>query len=160
MKKTTMVLAIAMMSILLVGLASAQPYTETATQTFNLSVASIYKISVSGDPGDMTIDDAVPGSDPTPVTDNSTTYSITHNDADGAKITASLAPALAAGYTLEIALNGGAAVDISTLAQDAVANVARGASAGNSIVYTFSAEADAGPMSSTSETVTLTVVGL
>jgi len=156
MKKTTMVLAIAMMSILLVSLATAQ----TATQTFNLAVSSIYKIAVSGNPGAMTINDAVPGSDPTPVTDNSTTYSITHNDADGAKITASLAPALAAGYTLEIALNGGAAVDISTATQDAVANVARGASAGNSIEYTFSATSAAGPMAATSETVTLTVVGL
>jgi len=156
MKKLTMVLAIAVMSILLVSFASAQ----TAQQTFNLAVSSIYKIAVSGDPGDMTITDAVPGSDPTPVTDNSTTYSITHNDADGAKITASLAPALAAGYTLTIAMGGNPAVDISSTTEDAVGSVAAGASTGNTIAYEFSATAAAGPLGSTGETVTLTVVGL
>jgi hypothetical protein len=156
MKKLTMVLAIGAMSVLLLSFASAQ----TATQTFNLAVSSIYKIAVSGDPGDMTIVDAVPGSDPTPVTDNSTTYSITHNDADGAKITAGLAPALAAGYTLTIALGGNPAVDISTSTEDAVGSVAAGASSGNTIEYTFSATAAAGPLASTGEEVTLTVVGL
>jgi hypothetical protein len=156
MKKLTMVLAIAAMSILLVSFASAQ----TATQTFNLAVSSIYKIAVSGSPADMIITDAVPGSDPTPVTNSLTTYSITHNDADGAKITASLAPALAAGYTLTIALGASPAVNISTATQDAVANVARGASTGNTIAYNFSATAAAGPLASVGETVTLTVVGL
>ncbi len=156
MKKLTMVLAIAAMSILLVSFVSAQ----TATQTFNLAVSSIYKIQTSGNPGNMTINDAVPGSEPTPVSDATTTYSITHNDADGAKITASLAPTLAAGYTLTIALGVSPAVDISTLTQDAVANVARGASTGNTIAYNFSATAAAGPLASVGETVTLTVVGL
>ena len=158
MKKLTMVLAIAAMSMLLVGSAYAQP--NTATQTFNLAVSSIYKIAVSGSPADMIITDAVPGSDPTPVTNSATTYSITHNDADGAKITASLAPALAAGYTLTIALAGNAPVDISTATQNAVGNVARGASTGNTIAYNFSATAAAGPLASVGETVTLTVVGL
>ena len=156
MKKLTMVLAIGLVSILLVSFASAQ----TATQTFNLAVSSIYKIATSGNPGNMTINDAVPGSEPTPVSDATTTYSITHNDADGAKITASLAPALAAGYTLTVALAGNPAVNISTATQDAVANVARGASTGNTIAYNFSATAAAGPLASVGETVTLTVVGL
>jgi len=157
MKKLTMVLAIGAMSILLVSFASAQ---NVATQSFNLAVSDIYTIEVSGDPGDMTITDAVPGSDPTPVTDASTTYSITHNDADGAKITAELAPALAPGYTLEIAMGVSPTVDISTVIRDAVPNVAAGASTLNAITYTFSATAAAGPLASTGETVTLTVVGL
>jgi len=156
MKKLTMVLAIGLVSILLVSFASAQ----TATQTFNLAVSSIYKIATSGNPGNMTINDAVPGSEPTPVSDATTTYGITHNDADGAKITASLAPALAAGYTLTVALAGNPAVNISTATQDAVANVARGASVGNTIAYNFSATAAAGALASTGETVTFTVVGL
>jgi len=155
MKKLTMVLAIGAMSVLLLSFASAQ----TAQQTFSLAVSSIYKISVSGDPADMTITDAVPGSDPTPVADNSTTYGITHNDADGAKITAGLLPVLAAGYTLTIDLGDGP-VDISTSTEDAVGNVAAGASSGNTIAYEFSATAAAGPLTSVSETVTLTVVGL
>ena len=156
MKKLTMVLAIGLVSILLVSFASAQ----TATQTFNLAVSSIYKIATSGNPGNMTINDAVPGSEPTPVSDATTTYSITHNDADGAKIAASLAPALAAGYTLTVALAGNPAVNISTATQDAVASVARGASTGNTIAYNFSATAAAGALASTGETVTFTVVGL
>lgn len=161
MKKLTMVLAIAAMSILLVGLAYAQP--NVATQTFNLGVSSIYRIATSGNPGDMTISDATAGSDPDPVTDASTSYSITHNNkTNGAKITASLAPALGvgSGYTLTIALAGNGPVDISNSDQDAVANVAAGASAGNTIAYSFSATAAAGELASVSETVTLTVVGL
>jgi hypothetical protein len=157
MKKLTMVLAIAAMSILLVSFASAQ----TATQTFNLAVNSIYKIAVSGSPADMIITDAVPGSDPTPVTNNLTTYSITHNNkALGAKISASLAPALASGYTLTIALNGQPAVDISTAAKDAVTGIAAGSASARPIAYSFSATAAAGPMASTSETVTLTVTSM
>lgn len=156
MKKLTMVLAIAAMSILMVGFASAQ----TATQTFNLAVQEMFQITTSGNPGNMTITTAVPGSDPTPVTDNSTTYSVTHNRAAGAKITAGLVPVLAAGYTLTIALAGNAPVDISTATQDAVANVAAGALTGQTIAYQFSATAAAGALASTGETVTLTVVGL
>jgi len=156
MKKLTMVLAIGAVSILLVSFASAQ----TAQQSFNLQVNTLYRISVSGDPGDMTIVDAVPGSDPTPVTDNTTTYSITHNASANAKITASLAPALAAGYTLELSLNGGADVDISSGSPDVRTGIAKGASSGNAVLYTFSATALAGPMASTPEVVTLTLTSM
>jgi len=158
MKKLTMVLAIGAMSVLLMSFASAQ---DQATQTFDLAVDDIYTIAVSGSPGDMTISTATPGSDPDPVTDATTSYSITHNDPDGAKITASLAPALSAGYTLTVALGGNPVVDISDgTDQDAVPTVAAGASTGNAIAYEFSATAAAGALASTGETVTLTVVGL
>jgi len=157
MKKLTMVLAIGAMSILFIGFA----YAQTATQSFHLAVNSIYKIATVGTVPDLTITDAVPGSDPTAVTDASTTYSITHNNKDhGAKITASLAPVLTGGYTLTIALGGNAPVDISTATQDAVGNVAAGASSAHAIAYSFSATAVAGPLASVNETVTLTVVGL
>jgi hypothetical protein len=157
MKKLTMVLAICALSILFVGLA----YSQTATQTFSLAVNSIYKISTSGNPGSMTITDAVPGSDPTPVSDATTTYNITHNNkANGAKITASMLPVLPAGYTLTIGLAGNTPVDISTSTQDAVTSIAAGASSAHAIAYSFSATAAAGPLASVSETVTLTVVGL
>jgi hypothetical protein len=151
-----MVLAIAAMSILLVSFASAQ----TAQQTFNLAVNTIYKIGVSGNPGDMTIVDAVPGSDPTPVSDNTTTYRVTHNASTNAKITASLSTPLGAGYVLTLALNGGAAVDISTGSPDVRTGIAKGASSGNAVAYTFSATAAAGPMASTPETVTLTLTNM
>ncbi len=159
MKKLTMVLAISAMSILFIGFAYAQ--TNIATQTFNLAVNSISKIVVSGNPGNLTITTAVPGFDPTPVSDNSTTYTFTHNDkANGAKITASLAPALASGYTLTIGLDGKTPVDISASVQDAVTGIAAGAYTGKAIAYQFSALASAGVLASTPETVTLTVVAL
>jgi hypothetical protein len=158
MKKLTLVLAICALSTMFIGFA----YAQTATQTFNLQVDPIYKISASGNPGLMKITTAVPGSDPTPVTDATTTYSFTHNNkANGAKITASGSVALASGYVLKVSLDGNTAVDISsTSAQDAVTSIAAGAYTGKSISYTFSATAAAGPLSSTGETVTFTVVGL
>ena len=157
MKKSTMILAICALSIVFIGSAFAQ----TTTQSFNLAVNNIYKIGVSGNPSDMIISTAVPGSDPTPVTNNSTTYNFTTNAKanGGAKITASLAPALASGYTLKIALDGGTAVDISTAAKDAVTNIAAGYYNGKTIDYTFSATAAAGPLTSTAEVVTFTVAG-
>jgi hypothetical protein len=157
MKKSTMILAICALSIVFVGFAFAQ----TATQTFNLAVNSIYRISVSGSPADMTIANATAGADPDPVTNSATTYNFTTNAKanGGAKITASLAPALTSGYTLKVALDGGTAVDISTAAKDAVTNIAAGYYNAKTISYTFSATAAAGPLSSTGETVTLTVAG-
>jgi hypothetical protein len=157
MKKLTMVLAICAMSTLLISSA----YAQTATQSFKLAVNSIYKIATVGTVPDLTITTATPGSDPTPVTDNSTTYSITHNNKDnGAKITAGIAPALPSGYTLTIDLDSKGAQDISTATKDVVANVAAGAFTGKTIAYSFSALATAGPLSAVTEVVTLTVVGL
>ena len=157
MKKLTMVLAICTLSTLFIGSA----YAQTATQSFHLAVNSIYKIATVGAVPDLTIITAVPGSDPTPVTDNTTTYSITHNNKlNGAKITAGMVPALASGYVLKINLDSQGDKDISTATQDVVANVAAGAYNGKTIAYTFSALATAGPLSSVNEVVTLTVVGL
>jgi hypothetical protein len=158
MKKLTMVLAIAAMSILLVSFASAQ--TDKATQTFNLGVNAIHKISVSGSPSDMIITDAAPGSDPTPVTNSLTTYSFTTNE-DGTKITAQASVALGTGYVLTIGLDGNTPVNISTTAaQDAVTGIDAGAYNTRPIAYSFSATAAAGPLVPTGETVTLTVVKL
>jgi hypothetical protein len=136
----------------------------TATQSLTLSVSSVAKIAVSGNPGPLTIASGVAGTDAlSSVTDASTTYSITHNNISNMRITAGLNIALDSGYKLEVALasdKGGPAgtVDISTgAAVNVVTGIPKGADAGRTITYTFSADASAGTMTSTNRTVTLTL---
>jgi hypothetical protein len=141
----------------------------TATQTVNLAVTSVQKIAVSGGAITLTISNGTAGTDAlTPVTDASSTYSITHNSVTPLRITANLDAALASGYQLQINLapgvghgTGAGTVDISSAtAASAVAVVTaipRGADAGRTITYTFSANASAGILASTVKTVTLTL---
>ncbi len=162
MKRITSILAAAAFVALISDAAMAQ---NSANQTVTLAVSAIAKLSVSGDPGALTISAGAAGTDAlTPVSDNSTNYSITHNGAS-AKITAGINSALTAGYTLEVALAStkgttGGTVDISnaTTAVDVVTAIAKGADANQGITYTFSADASAGALASTTRTVTLTLV--
>lgn len=164
MKKTVMVLLTSIMSMVLVESARAQ---ATATQTLTLAVNAVFKIATSGNPSPLTVTTGTAGSDNlTAVTDNSTTYSITQNYGNTVKITANLNSALTAGYTLKLALastkgTSAGSVDISNATSGSAVNVVtgiqKGADAGQSISYTFSALASAGTLSSTSKTVTLTL---
>ncbi len=164
MKKLTMVLAVGALSMMTVAAARAQ---ATATQSLTLAVNSVFKIATSGNPAPLTIISGTAGSDNlTPVSDNSTSYSITQNFGNTVKITANLNSALPAGYTLQIALastkgTSAGTVDISSATSGSAVNVVtavqRGADAGQSISYTFSALASAGTLSSTTKTVTLTL---
>jgi hypothetical protein len=161
MKKITMVLAVAAMSMILIGSVYAQ---TTVNQNLTLSVGTVYKMISSGNPAAMNITTGTAGTDAlTAVTDNSTTYSITQNFGNTVKITAKLDVALAAGYTLTINLTSAkgtsiGAVDISNAsAKDVVTGIAMGADAAKAITYSFSALASAGTLASTSKTVTLTL---
>jgi len=160
MKKLMMVLVIGAMSMLIVGSAFAQTST---TQTLSLTVGSVYKMTVSGSPAAMNITTGTAGTDAlTPVSDNSTTYSITQNNGNTVKITAGLSTALSAGYTLKLTLAStkgvsAGAVTLSTTAASVVTAIANGADAGQMINYSFAANASAGTLSTTSETVTLTL---
>ncbi len=164
MKKLTMILAAGALSMMTVASARAQ---ATATQSLTLAVNSVFKIATSGNPAPLTIISGTAGSDNlTPVSDNSTSYSITQNFGNTVKITANLNSTLPAGYTLQIALastkgTSAGTVDISNAtagsAVTVVTAVQRGADAGQSISYTFSALASAGTLSSTTKTVTLTL---
>jgi hypothetical protein len=58
--------------------ATSQETAHEATQTVSAKVNQIHAITINGTPT-LTISDAVAGQAPTPVTDNSTTYSITTN---------------------------------------------------------------------------------
>lgn len=161
LNKTLLTFAIVTLSIFVAGSAFAQ---ATATQTVTLAVNAVYRISTSGNPGPLTITDGTPGSDNlTPVTDNSTTYSMTQNFGNTVKITAGLTTALGAGYTLRINLassRGTSAGDVNIsngTPLNVVTAINRGADLASPITYTFSALASAGVLTSTTNTVTLTL---
>ncbi|MGA3245631.1 MAG: hypothetical protein ABSE41_13510 [Bacteroidota bacterium] len=164
MKKSVSIFVAAVLSLAIAQNAMAQ---ASVNQNLNLAVSAVYKIATSGDPGAMTITTGTAGNNTlTSVTDASTNYSITQNFASTVKVTANLDAALAAGYMLQINLasaKGTSAgnVDISATtpasALNAVTGIALGADANKTITYTFGATADAGVLSSTAKTVTLTL---
>ena len=164
MKKSLVITAIAILSAFAVQASFAQ---ANATQNLTLAVNAIYKISTSGNPGALTITTGTAGTDAlTSVSDATTTYSITQNFGNTVKITANLDAALPSGYGLQVNLasskgTSAGAVDISNATSGSAVNVvtaiAKGADAGKSITYTFSANASAGTLSSTAKVVTLTL---
>jgi hypothetical protein len=164
MKKSLVIIATVALSTFAIQASFAQ---ASANQSLSLAVNTIYKISTSGNPGALTVATGTAGTDAlTSVSDNSTTYSITQNFGNTVKVTANLDAALSAGYALNIALasvkgTSAGSVDISNAtsgsALSVVTGIAKGADAGQSITYTFSALASAGTLSSTAKTVTLTL---
>ena len=162
MKKITVIIAVVALSAMVFQASFAQVSTS---QSVILAVGSVQKISVSGNPAPLTISGGVAGTNAlTAVSDNSTTYSETHNGAAPLKITAGIDVALGTGYKLEIALAsakgtsaGSTDISAATTAVDVVTGIARGADANKTITYTFSADADAGELASTTKTVTLTI---
>ncbi len=140
---------------------------SSASQSVNLTVSTVYKISTSGNPSALTIMSGTAGTDAlASVSDNSTTYNITQNYGNTVKITANLDAALSTGYGLKVNLasargTSAGTVDISNATSASAVNVVtaigRGADAGQTITYTFSALASAGTLSSTTRTVTLTL---
>jgi hypothetical protein len=105
MKKLTMILVLVALSTFALQVAFAQ----TAAQTVTLEVKAVSKISVSG-PVSLVIDDAVPGAAGlTAVSNNATSYSMTHNGSTTGKVTASINTALPTGIKLEVTLEIGRA---------------------------------------------------
>jgi hypothetical protein len=160
MKKLAVIIAVFALSAFVYQSALSQ----TATQNITLEVQNISKISVSG-PVSLVISDAIAGSDPTPVTNSSTSYNITHNSSLTGKITANINSALPAGLTLKLTMTAGSLgtsagqVDISnaTTAVDVITGIGLGKAAGQGITYDFSASLAAGAFASTVKTVTFTV---
>ena len=139
----------------------------TATQTVTLQVSAINEISVSGNPGNLTVSTATAGSAPTDATDATTTYAVTTNQT-GAKVTGQITVggAVPTGTTLKINLvapTGGTSAGDVTLsngsASDLVTGITQKAESGKTITYKFSATAAAGVVSSTNRTITLTLTG-
>ena len=137
---------------------------SSATQSVTVSVSAVAKIWVSGNPGALTITDGPVGTDNlTSVSDASTTYSITHNSTTNKRITASLDASLPDGFTLQASLgsNKGLSSGSTTIpagsAVNLVTGIERGADAGRTITYTFSALASSGTLAPETRTVTLTL---
>jgi len=137
--------------------------TAAAAQT------SVLTINVSGNPSTVVINTAAPGSNPTGVTDASTTYTITVTFRGAmagkhAKITAQLNQNMPAGTTLTATLAspaGGTSlgpVNLSTVPQTLVNGIASANAQTQGITYTLSATPAAGVVSPASRTVTFTVV--
>lgn len=135
---------------------------QTATQTVTFEVQAINQLSVSGNPGALTISTATAGNAPTSATSASTTWAITTNESNK-KVTAAINSAMPAGVTLTLTLTapGGAsnsAVTLGTVAQDAVTGISKLNASGLTVTYGLDATTAAGTVASTTRTVTLTIM--
>lgn len=153
-------LAVLLISVFFVETAYAQ---ASITQTVNMSVGSIWRIGVSGNPPALVVSGGTAGADTIgTASDASTTYSITQNVSSSARITVGTGSALPAGHYLYARLLSGRGqsagfVDLSGgVAQDAVTSIPLGADRNNQIRYEYTATAEGGAFTG-SRTVTLTV---
>jgi hypothetical protein len=134
---------------------------DNTTQTVTYEVTAINEITVSGNPGPLTVSAATAGSQPDEVSDSTTTYAITTNESK--KITGILDSAMPAGVTLKINLEaptGGTNVPDVTLtgvAADLVTGIVPVAEGTLAITYKLSATVTAGVVASAIKTVTLTI---
>lgn len=141
------------------GLAMAA---STADQTVTYAVSAISEISVSSNPGALTVSAATAGSAPTLVSDASTTYNYTSNQTR--KITAALNTDMPEGLTLTVALatpgTGTSAGDVtlSNVAADVVTGITAVNGSSKTITYKLSATSAAGVVTSANKTVTLSIV--
>ena len=123
-------------------------------------------ISVSGPPGLLRINSAIAGSEPTSVSNGSTTYTVvTPNPANKTyKITAQLNALMPTGLTLTATLAAPAGavsvgpVALDMTARDLVTGIPRQTSATGGITYQLGATAAAGVIPSSTRTVTFTVL--
>ena len=136
---------------------------DNAPQTITYQVSAINEITVSGNPGALIVITAVPGSQPTAVTDATTTYAITTNVASK-RITGALNTVMPDNTALKVTLaapTGGTSagqVTLTATAQNLVTGISTLAESGLSISYNFSATLAAGVIASAQKTLTLTVI--
>ncbi len=148
--------------VLLAGSLNFAYAATSATQTVTYEVQAIDEISVSGNPSAMIISSATAGSQPTAVTNATTSYSITTNGTTK-KITGKINTAMPANTSLKVTLaapTGGTSagqVTLTTTDQNLVTGIGTLAESGKTITYEFSATISAGVVSSATKTVTLTV---
>lgn len=120
-------------------------------------------VTTSGNPGSLTITTAVAGSDPTSVSDASTTYTLTRvKPPQPQKITAQLSSNMPTGVTLTATFAVGAGLGTSAgpvaldiTARNVVTNITGNYTA--AITYQLSALPSAGVIASQTRTVTLTI---
>ena len=138
----------------------------TAEQTLSYQVEAINEITVSGSPASLVINTVTTvGSEPTSVTDASTTYAITTNGGNNSrKITAQLDSDMPVGLTLYITLDAPDGADttisdviLSMAPTDVVTCINSVAQSGLTITYTLSATVGLGVVNPAIKTVTLTI---
>jgi hypothetical protein len=140
------------------GTAGAQ-----TTQTVTFAVNAINQVAFLGAPS-LTITTATAGSNPTSVTDATSSWAVTTNQT-GSKITASIASAMPAGLTLSanLAAPAGATsagfVALGTTAVDCVTTITKLAQAALGLSYRLDATAAAGVVASSTRVVTYTITG-
>jgi hypothetical protein len=150
--------------VVLSAMAAVNAFAATsAPQTITYQVSAINEITVSGNPGALIVITAVPGSQPTAVTDATTTYAITTNVASK-RITGALNTVMPDNTALKVTLvapTGGTSsgqVTLTATAQNLVTGISTLAESGLSISYNFSATLAAGVVESAQKTLTLTVI--
>lgn len=143
--------------------AAANPLAaQSVNATVTYEVTEINEMDLSGDPGPLVISRTSAGSAPVDATDQTTTWTVTTNQADR-KITGVLDSNLPPGLTLRIALTppegGGSAgsVPLSTAPQNLVTGVGSISSSDLGVTYTLSASTQAGVIPPGSHTVTFTI---
>lgn len=148
---------------LALALTAAAGEASAQQQAVTFSIDPINEMSVSGNPGALTINAAPAGSAPTSVSDASTTWAITTNQT-GTKVTAAIDQAMPANVTLRVSLAAptGATstgpVALGTSGADLVTGITKLNESGKVITYTLSATAAADVVANASRTVTYTVV--
>lgn len=136
---------------------------DTATQTVTFAVSAINELSVSGNPGALTITTATAGAAPSVATDATSSYAITTNETSR-RITGSIETNMPDGVTLSITLaapTGAASMgkrQLSTTATELVSGISTLNESGKTITYELSATSAAGVISSATRTVTLTIL--
>ncbi len=154
MKKVLIVLSF------LFGLVSLTFAGNIQNQLVSFDVQPINEISVSGNPGALSISTATAGSNLADVSDATTTYNITTNGTK--RITGAIDSNMPANTSLKIQLaapstgTGQGAVTLSTTAGNLVTAISPVAQSNLSITYTLSASVAAGAVSGT-RTVTITL---
>ena len=129
------------------------------------ATAAAQTIAISGSPASFRVTTAVAGSNPQPLSNSTTTYTVTTaNPNHTYKVTAQLNANMPTGTTLSATFaappgatsSGAVALDIT--ARDVVTAIPRNSNSTQGITYTFAATAAAGVIPSTSRTVTLTII--
>ncbi|MFA4947012.1 MAG: hypothetical protein WC674_00695 [Candidatus Krumholzibacteriia bacterium] len=149
-------------AMLLLGVCGTAFAASSTTQTVTYQVSAINEISVSGNPGALIVSAATAGSQPTAVTDATTTYAITTNGSLK-RITGVLNTAMPANTSLKVTVTapstgtGAGQVTLTATAANLVTAIGAVAQSGIAISYEFSATAAAGVVASAQKTVTLTV---
>lgn len=141
----------------------AQDGNSRVTQTVTIEVKPIARLSVTGNPSPLIINDAVPGSDLLSVSDENTKYSLTTN-LDNMKIVASINDKMPAGTRLMVKLSSSKAastglVDLSGALNpvDVVTGLSKASDMNQSISYTFAANSDVYEIPTQTRVVTLTL---